>query len=60
MMHYPAVAQAVQEELDQVIGRGRLPTLEDMPFLPYTEATILETLRRSSVVALGTIHAVTR
>ncbi|KAI5718576.1 hypothetical protein M8J77_023310 [Diaphorina citri] len=60
MMHYPAVAKAVQDELDTVVGRNRLPTLEDMPFLPYTEATILETLRRSSVVALGTIHAVTR
>ncbi|XP_026681073.1 cytochrome P450 18a1 [Diaphorina citri] len=60
MMHYPAVAKAVQDELDTVVGRNRLPTLEDMPNTQYTEATILETLRRSSVVALGTIHAVTR
>ncbi|KAL1450393.1 hypothetical protein WDU94_002764 [Cyamophila willieti] len=60
MMHKPDVAKAVQDELDAIVGRGRLPSLEDMPFLPYTEATILEILRRSSIVALGTIHAVTR
>ncbi|KAG7188511.1 hypothetical protein KM043_008145 [Ampulex compressa] len=60
MLHHPEAAKAVQEEMDQVIGRSRKPALEDLAFLPVTEATILEVLRRSSVVPLGTTHATTR
>lgn len=60
MLRHPKVAQAVQEELDQVVGRHRLPTLRDREFLPYTECVILEVLRISSVVPLGSTHAVTR
>ncbi|XP_011499351.1 PREDICTED: cytochrome P450 18a1 isoform X1 [Ceratosolen solmsi marchali] len=60
MLHYPEAAKAVQEELDQVVGRSRMPSLEDLQFLPVTEATILEVLRRTSIVPLGTTHATTR
>ncbi|KAF4524243.1 hypothetical protein B566_EDAN008789 [Ephemera danica] len=60
MLHHPEVARGVQEELDQVVGRRRLPRLEDMPFLPYTECTLLEVMRRSTIVPLGTTHAATR
>lgn len=60
MLHHPEAARAVQEELDQVVGRSRMPTLEDLPYLPQTEATILEILRRSSIVPMGTTHAATR
>lgn len=60
MMHHPNVVKAVQEEMDQVVGRKRLPTLNDREFLPYTESVILEVLRKSSVVPLGTTHACTR
>ncbi|KAK7873113.1 hypothetical protein R5R35_006343 [Gryllus longicercus] len=60
MLHQPAAARAVQAELDGVVGRRRLPRLEDLPFLPHTEATLLEVLRRSSIVPLGTTHAATR
>lgn len=60
MLHNPEAAKAVQDELDQVVGRSRLPSLEDLPFLPITDATIQEILRRSSAVPLGTTHATTR
>lgn len=60
MLHHPEVMRNVQEELDQVVGRKRLPRLEDLPYLPYTESTILEVLRRSSIVPLGTTHAATK
>ncbi|XP_034945934.1 cytochrome P450 18a1 [Chelonus insularis] len=60
MLHHPEAAKAVQEELDQVVGRSRMPVLEDLPYLPITEATILEVMRRSSIVPLGTTHATTR
>ncbi|XP_014285841.1 cytochrome P450 18a1 [Halyomorpha halys] len=58
MLHEPEVASKVQEELDRVVGRKRLPSLEDRPYLPYTEAVILEVLRISSVVPLGTTHSI--
>lgn len=57
MLHYPDVMKAVQQELDEVVGRQRLPKLEDLEFLPITESTIFEVLRISSVVPMGTTHA---
>ncbi|KYM93624.1 PREDICTED: cytochrome P450 18a1 [Cyphomyrmex costatus] len=60
MLHHPEAAKAVQDELDQVVGRRRLPTLNDVPHLPVTEATIQEILRRSNLVPLATTHATTR
>ena len=35
----------VQEELDRVVGRDRLPTLSDRKNLPYTEAFMVESMR---------------
>ncbi|KAL6263136.1 hypothetical protein P5V15_005937 [Pogonomyrmex californicus] len=60
MLHHPNAARAVQNELDQVVGRSRLPNLQDMDQLPLTKATIQEILRKSSVVPLGAPHATTR
>lgn len=56
----PQLQSRVQEELDQVVGRRRLPSLDDMPNLPYTEAFILEVMRRVTVVPLGTTHSTSR
>ena len=41
----PEVQRRAHEELDQVIGKSRLPTLEDKPNLPYINAICLECLR---------------
>ncbi|EFN88284.1 cytochrome P450 18a1 [Harpegnathos saltator] len=60
MLHNPRAAKAVQEELDQVVGRTKMPSLDDQPYLPITEATIYEIMRRSSIVPLGTTHATLR
>ncbi|ENN72442.1 hypothetical protein YQE_10910, partial [Dendroctonus ponderosae] len=57
MMHNPEHMRAAQEELDQVVGRLRLPKLEDLAYLPVTESTILEVLRISSIVPMGTTHS---
>jgi 26-hydroxylase len=60
MLRNPDVKRRVQEELDAVVGRNRLPNMEDMARLPYTETTILETLRMSSIVPLATTHSPTK
>lgn len=60
MLNYPEAAKAVQKELDEKVGRTRLPLLKDLPDLPITDATIQEILRRSTLVPLGTTHATTR
>ena len=60
MIHNPEVAKKVRAELDQVVGAHRLPSMEDMPNLPYTRATIYEVQRRASVVPMGTVHATDR
>lgn len=52
----PRVARKVQQELDDVVGRGRLPTLDDRVKLPYTEATLREALRIDTLVPSGISH----
>lgn len=41
----PHVAQAIRNEAQQVTGGQRLVRLYDKPDMPYTEATLFETLR---------------
>lgn len=59
LVHHQDVLKKVQSELDNIAGRSRLPCLDDIPFLPYTEATISEVLRKSHVVPLATPHTTT-
>ena len=37
MVRYPEVQRKVQEELDEVVGFQRLPSMKDKAELPYTE-----------------------
>ena len=37
MVRYPEVQRKVQEELDEVVGLHRLPSMKDKSDLPYTE-----------------------
>jgi len=60
MVHYPDIQAKVQNELDTVIGTGRLPRLKDRENLPYTGAVIAEALRMSSHIPLGLPHKSTR
>lgn len=39
---YPEIQKKAQEELDSVVGRSRLPTVEDEKNLPYCHAIIKE------------------
>ncbi|XP_072014876.1 cytochrome P450 2J4-like [Amphiura filiformis] len=53
MLKYPDVQKRVQEEIDSVVGRDRLPKLSDKSNLPYTEAVIHEIQRFASIVLLA-------
>ena len=46
-----------QSELDQVVGRGRLPSPEDEGDLPYVRAVIEEVLRWRPIIIGGIPHA---
>jgi cytochrome P450 len=59
-MCYPSVTQKVQAELDEVIGRSRLPTFEDEPVLPYLQNFLRELVRWRPVVPLAVPHSVTQ
>ncbi|KAI0312135.1 cytochrome P450 [Amylostereum chailletii] len=57
MTLYPDVQRRAQQELDDVIGRDRLPTFEDREQLPYINCIVKETLRWKAVSPLGVPHA---
>jgi cytochrome P450 len=56
LAHNPRVQKKLQNELDVVVGQIRQPLLSDRANLPYTEAVIMETLRRSALVTNGVPH----
>ena len=45
ILTHPEVQTKAQEEIDRVIGRGRLPDLSDRTELPYINAILNEVLR---------------
>ncbi|KIK51635.1 hypothetical protein GYMLUDRAFT_50453 [Collybiopsis luxurians FD-317 M1] len=53
---YPEIQQKAQEELDRVVGRDRMPTVEDEKNLPYIHAIIKEVERCHNPFWLGTPH----
>ncbi|XP_072039124.1 cytochrome P450 2J4-like [Amphiura filiformis] len=56
MMTYPEIQAKVQQELDLVVGRSRMPKWADRLILPYTEAVLLAIQRIRRVVPLGVPH----
>jgi len=56
MMHLD-VQRKVQQEIDDVIGRERLPSMEDRNRMPYTDAVMLESQRMGCVVPVNAPHS---
>ena len=48
VVRHPEVGERIQKEVDAATGRQRNVNLFDKPLMPYTEATILEVLRKCS------------
>ncbi|XP_033643982.1 cytochrome P450 2J6-like isoform X2 [Asterias rubens] len=59
MVAFPDIQSRVQKELDEAVGRNRLPRLSDKPELPFTEAVLSEIQRMGSIVPLGVPHKCT-
>jgi cytochrome P450 len=49
--------EKAQAEIDAVVGKDRLPTIDDRPLLPYLDAIFREILRYSPVAPLSIPHA---
>lgn len=60
MVLHPEVQARAQEELDRVVGRGRLPDFGDRKDLVYIGAVVKEIFRWCPVAPLGLPHMVTR
>lgn len=59
MLKFPDVQRKAQEEIDRVIGTGRLPTIEDRERLPYVNAMIKEALRWWPIAPMSFPHTTT-
>ncbi|XP_057175808.1 cytochrome P450 2B4-like [Triplophysa rosa] len=60
LMENPAVQERCHEEIVQVLGYDRLPSMDDREKLPYTYATVHEIQRCANIVPFGVVHATTQ
>ncbi|KIL53882.1 hypothetical protein M378DRAFT_174541 [Amanita muscaria Koide BX008] len=59
MALHPETQRKAQMEIDQFVGKERLPTYEDRASLPYVEALYREFQRWRPVTPLGVLHTAT-
>jgi len=59
MIKYPEIQKKVQNELDRVVGRDRLPSYDDMQNLPYFNAVLNEVMRIKTIAPQALLHRVT-
>nr|XP_044990107.1 cytochrome P450 2B1-like [Jaculus jaculus] len=57
-LKHPEVLEKVQAEIDRVIGRHRLSSLDDRARMPYADAVIYEVQRFSDLTPIGVPHRV--
>ncbi|OQV22189.1 Cytochrome P450 2J6 [Hypsibius exemplaris] len=56
----PEVQKRVQEEIDHVVGRSRMPCYSDAKNMPYTQAVLCEVQRIACVGPMGVPHRATK
>ncbi|KAM6916244.1 cytochrome P450 1B1 [Xenentodon cancila] len=57
LVKYPEMQLRLQQEVDRVVDRSRLPSIEDQSQLPYIMAFIYEVMRFTSFVPLTIPHS---
>ncbi len=57
LLRHPQVLNSVRKEIDEVVGRDRLPTMNDQAYMPFTQAVINECMRLCAPVPMGVMHA---
>ncbi|KAL0578091.1 cytochrome p450 [Marasmius crinis-equi] len=57
MARNPICQEKAQKEIDEIVGRGRLPSFEDRKSLPYVEAVYREVMRWHPAIPIGPAHA---
>nr|XP_020831633.1 cytochrome P450 2C26-like isoform X2 [Phascolarctos cinereus] len=60
MLKHPEVQAKIQEEIDHVIGRNRVPSIKDRQDMPYMDAVVHEVQRFIDLLPLNLPHAVNR
>eukprot|EP00064_Thunnus_orientalis_P010183 superscaffoldBa00001356_g10209 len=59
LVKYPEMQVRLQQEVDKVVDRSRLPSIEDQLQLPYVMAFIYEVMRFTSFLPLTIPHSTT-
>lgn len=59
MIRFPEVQERAQEEIDRVVGSGRLPSCDDREKLPYIDALVKEATRWWPIAPMGFPHTAT-
>uniref|UniRef100_A0A8C5QE50 Cytochrome P450 n=1 Tax=Leptobrachium leishanense TaxID=445787 RepID=A0A8C5QE50_9ANUR len=60
LLCHPEVQEKLQMEIDGVIGRDRIPSINDRANMPYTDAVMHEILRYNDLAPFNGPHMVTK